>query len=84
MARVRADDETWAAFRSLAGARSISDVLGDLVKKEVRQYRSQQLRAGSIEPHELIDALQRAHEQQADLEVIIRRLETLAGSTRAW
>lgn len=81
MARVRADEETWAAFRSLAGTRSISDVLGDLVAKEVRRYRSQQLREQRLDPKELLDALEHARVQQADLELIVGRLEALARST---
>lgn len=81
MARVRADAETWAAFRTLVGARSISDVLGDLVAAEVRRYRSRQLRDQRLEPRELADALDRAAEQQSDLELLIRRLEALARLT---
>jgi len=77
MARVRADEETWATFRALAGARPISEVLGQLVLEEVRRYRSRQLRDGSLQPRELLDALERAREQQADLELVVLRLEAL-------
>lgn len=83
MARVRADEETWATFRTLAGTRSISDVLGALVAQEVRRYRSQQLRTNALEPRELLEALERARQHQADLEILISRLETLAASTHS-
>lgn len=81
MARVRVDEDTWATFRALAGTRSISDVFGALVAQEVRRYRSQQLRDDALEPRELRDALERARQQQADLEILISRLEALATST---
>lgn len=71
MARVRADDETWTTFRALAGVRSISEVLGDLVAAEVRRYRSQQLQNQTLEPRELLEALRRARQQQSDLELIV-------------
>jgi hypothetical protein len=78
MARVRTDDETWATFRVLVGARSISEVLGDLVAEEVRRYRSRQLWAQELQSRELDEALERARRQQEDLELIARRLEELA------
>ena len=79
MARVQADDETWTTFRALVGPRPISKVLGDLVCEEVRRFRSEQLREQALEPHELLEALERAREQQADLETLVRRLEALHG-----
>jgi hypothetical protein len=78
MARVRADDETWLTFRTLAGARPISEVLGELVAQEVRRYHSRQLREQALQPSELVEALERAHRQRADLELLVVRLEALA------
>lgn len=83
MARVRADDETWATFRALAGARPISEVLGELVAQEVGRYRSRQFREQALQPRELLDALERAHKQQADIELLVGRLEALAHSRPA-
>lgn len=80
MARVRVDDETWATFRALLGARSISEALGDLVAQEVRRHQSRWLQEQAVEPRELLDAIDRARTQQADLDVLVRRLEALAHS----
>jgi hypothetical protein len=78
MARVQVTDDVWTDFRALAGYRPMSELLGELVTREVEKYRSQKLRAGQLEPRELLDALERARAQQADLEAIVRRLEHLA------
>jgi hypothetical protein len=40
MARVQVDDATWADFRVLAGYRPVSEVLGEMVTREVERYRS--------------------------------------------
>ena len=80
MARVRSDEATWATFRTLAGTRSISEVLGDLVAQEVQRYRSQRLRDDALEPLELLEALERAREQQDELEALVVRLDALARS----
>jgi hypothetical protein len=78
MARVRSDDETWATFRTLAGVRPISELLGELVAQEVARYRSRRLREQTLQPRELLDALERARKQQTDLELLVSRLEDLA------
>ncbi len=75
MARVSVTDEVWVDFRAAIGFRPISEALGELVEREVQRYRSQRLRAGELEPRELLAALERAREQQADLEAIIALLE---------
>ena len=80
MARVQVSDETWADFRTAAGNRPISVVLGDLVGREVDRYRSKRIRDGSLGPDELVDALDDARRQQADLAVIVDRLERLSRS----
>jgi hypothetical protein len=77
MARVQASDDVWADFRALAGYRPIAEVLGELVEREVDRYRSRRLKDNTLEPRELIDALDRAHAQQQDLQVIVERFETL-------
>jgi predicted DNA-binding protein (UPF0278 family) len=75
MARVQVDDATWADFRALAGYRPVSEVLGDLVTREVEAYRSRRLREGELDDREVVQALDRAKEHQADLVAIVERLE---------
>ena len=75
MARVQVDDATWADFRALAGYRPVSEVLGELVTREVERYRSRRLREGELDDREVVEALERAREQQEDLQVIVERLE---------
>ncbi len=77
MARVQVADDVWADFRAAAGHRPLSEVLGELVTREVDRYRSRRLRDGRLDPQEIADALVRAARQQADLEVIVERLERL-------
>ena len=80
MARVRVPDDVWADFRALAGYRPVSEVLGELVSREVQRYRSRRLRQGQIDDREVIEALGRAREQQAELALIVERLEALRPS----
>ena len=75
MARVQVDDATWADFRALAGYRPVSEVLGELVTREVERYRSRRLREGELDDREVVEALERAREQQQDLQAIVERLE---------
>src|SRR5918997_952004 len=82
MARVQVDDATWADFRALAGYRPVSEVLGELVTREVERYRSRRLREGELDDRELVEALDRAREQQADLMAIVERLERAAEARR--
>lgn len=77
MARVAVADEVWADFRAAAGYRPVSEVLGELVEREVARYRSRRLRDGQLAPREVVEALERAREQQADLAAILERLEAL-------
>jgi hypothetical protein len=77
MARVQVSDDVWTDFRALAGYRPVSELLGELVTREVEKYRSKKIREGELEPRELLDALERARQQQADLETIVQRLEEL-------
>ncbi len=78
MARVQVGDDVWTDFRTLAGRRPVSELLGELVEREVEKYRSQKLRDGELAPRELAEALERARAQQEDLEVLVARLEALA------
>lgn len=77
MARVQVADDVWADFRAAAGHRPISEVLGELVTREVDRHRSRRLRDGQLDPREVTDALEHAARQQADLAVIVERLERL-------
>jgi hypothetical protein len=82
MARVQVDDATWADFRALAGYRPVSVVLGELVTREVQRYRSRRLREGELDDREVVEALELAREQQADLHAIVDRLERAAEAHR--
>ena len=77
MARVHATDDVWADFRKLAGDQPIAEVLGRLVAREVTRYRSRRLHENQLEPRELLDALDQAQQQQADLHAIVERLQAL-------
>jgi hypothetical protein len=82
MARVSVSDDVWADFRGAIGSRPISEALGELIEREVQRYRSRHLHDGQLEPRELLDALDRARAQQADLETIVARLEALRPTLR--
>lgn len=58
-------------------SRSVSDALGGVVAKEVDRYRTRRLKDNTLEPRELLDALDRAKRQQQDLAVIVERLQEL-------
>ena len=77
MARVQVADDVWADFRTAAGHRPLSEVLGELVTREVDRYRSRRLRDGQLDPREITAALDYAAQQQADLAIIVERLERL-------
>lgn len=77
MARVQVDDVTWERFRGIAGHRSLSEILGELVEREVRKAQSAELRGGRLGDHEVVEALTKARELQADLAAIVARLESL-------
>ena len=83
MARVQVSDDVWGDFRASAGNRSISEVLGELVTREVERDRSRRVRDGQFEDHEVIDAIERVREQQAALEAIVVRLEAIRAGPRS-
>jgi hypothetical protein len=78
MARVLVSDDVRADFRAAAGNRPISEVLGELVSREVDRHRSRRLRQGQLEPSEVVDALDDSRRQRADLELIVEWLERLS------
>ena len=78
MARVQVSDEVWADFRAAVGNRPISEVLGELVRGEAARYRSKRLRNAQLDPTELVDALEDARRQKADLALLVERLEALS------
>ena len=80
MARVAVADDVWADFRGAAGYRPVSEVLGELVEREVRRYRSERLKAGALDGRELVEALEHARLQQEELAAIVERLEALRRS----
>ena len=80
MARVHVDDETWRQFRGIAGYRSISEILGQLVEREVREARSIRLRDGRLDDREVLEALDKAYALQAELAAIVARFESLRES----
>lgn len=75
MARVRVSEEVWADFRAAAGQAPLNLLLGKLVEREVDRYRSKRLREGTLDDAQLLDALERAAELQADLAALVARLE---------
>lgn len=77
MARVAVADDVWADFRAAAGHRPLSEILGELVEREVKAYRSRRLQEGSLDGRELVEALARARVQQEELAAIVERLEAL-------
>lgn len=77
MARVHVSDETWQQFRGIAGYRSISEILGELVEREVLNAQSARLRDGRLDDIQVVEALHTARELQVDLAAIVARLESL-------
>ncbi len=77
MARVQVDDETWQQFRGIAGHRPISEILGELVEREVRNAQSARLREGRLDDIQIVKALDTARELQVDLAATVSRLESL-------
>jgi len=79
MARVQVADDVWADFRALAANESIAAVLGGLVER----YRARRLRAGQLDDHQLVDALDRARQLRDELVAIVERLERRLDHQRA-
>jgi hypothetical protein len=84
MARVTVTDAMWQDFRRLAERRGgVSKTLGEIVSREVRRQREQELRAGTAMARETLDALDEARELTQQLDAITGRLESLAQSPRS-
>lgn len=77
MARVQVDDEIWQQFRGIAGCRPISEILGELVEREVRNAQAARLRGGRLDDIQVVEALDTARELQVNLVAIVDRLEAL-------
>lgn len=75
MARVSVTDQTWNDYRALLGSRPVSEALGALVEREVDRHHARRLKTGTLDDRELVDALDRARQQHADLTQIVTRLE---------
>jgi hypothetical protein len=75
MARVRVSDDVWADFCALAGHRSISLRLSELVEADVRECRRRQVAAGTVDDRELLEGFERARVLHADLTAVVGRLE---------
>src|SRR4051794_10176840 len=74
-ARVKVTDDVWDDFRVISRTEGVGDALGRLVTREVERWRVARIRDGSADEQAVLDALERAHELQADLAAIVVRLE---------
>lgn len=74
-ARVKVSDEVWDDFRLLTRTEGVGDALGRLVTREVERWRVARIGKGSADDKEVLDALERAHELQAELVTIVGYLE---------
>ncbi len=75
MARIHVTDAVWAEFRAASGPIPIGVFLGRLVEREVDRYRSRRLRAGTLDDHEVVEALERARNLHGDIAAVVARLE---------
>ena len=80
-ARVKVSDDVWRDFRLAIGYRSVAEVLGELVRREVDRDRAARVREGSANEQQLLAALDRASELRADLALIVRSLERRLGQS---
>jgi predicted CopG family antitoxin len=71
MARVRVSEDTWAEFRRLAGAKSVSEVLGRLVEREVSRVHRKTAEKSS----EVLEAVREARALRDEFEALAERLE---------
>jgi hypothetical protein len=83
-ARVKVTDDVWDDFRLLTRAEGVGEALGRLVTREVERWRVARIRDGSADDHAVLDALERAHELQADLGAIVARLERRQRPGHSW
>lgn len=83
-ARVKVTDDVWQDFRRLAYSEGVGEALGRLVAREVDRWRVARIREGSAEDKEVLDALERARELQAELAAIVRYLERRSRPAQSW
>jgi hypothetical protein len=83
-ARVKVADDVWQDFRQLTYAEGVGEALGRLVTREVERWRMAQIRKGTADNRAVLDALQRAHELQADLAAIVAYLERKEQASHSW
>src|SRR4051795_5220717 len=83
-ARVKVADDVWDDFRLLTRAEGVGDALGRLVTREVERGRVARIRDGSADDQAVLDALEHAHELQADLGAIVARLERRQRPSHSW
>jgi hypothetical protein len=74
-ARVKVSDDVWTDFREATRNSSVAIALGELVTREVDRYRARRVRDGAADEHELMEALERAHELHGGLAELVKRLE---------
>lgn len=77
LVRVTVTDDVWADFKSIHSNRYASNVLGELVERDVAKGRRTLL---SITPERLKSALEDAANTKRELELLIERLERQAAS----
>jgi hypothetical protein len=83
-ARVKVTDDVWDDYRLLIRTEGVGDALGRLVTREVERSRVARIREGSADDQAVLDALERAHELQADLATIVARLERRQQPSHSW
>jgi hypothetical protein len=74
-ARVKVSDDVWSDFREATRNSSVAIALGELVTREVDRYCARRVREGAAGEQELLEALERAQELQAELAELVKRLE---------
>jgi hypothetical protein len=82
--RVKVTHDVWDDFRLLTRNEGVGDALGRLVTREVERWRVARIRDGSADDQAVLDALERAHELQADLAAIVARLEHRQQPSHPW
>jgi hypothetical protein len=83
-ARVKVTDDVWDDFRLITRTEGVGEALGRLVTREVERWRARRVRDGSADDRTVLDALERAHELQADLTAIVARLERRQQASHSW
>lgn len=77
MVRVRIDDATWEEFKYFNRNHYLSNVLGELVAREVRKEKA---RAPQLTEEQISLALSEARGTVRTLESLVSRIETMLGA----